>query len=254
MIFCAIGFLAGSSQEEIFDACTRMRQESFFYYLFGVQEPGVYGSIEPATGKTTIFVPKWDQMYKIWMTILEIEEFQKIYQVEVKYIPDMEQYVRDLAPTKVFLNCGVNSDSGLQSLIPTQEWLKDFNVDKDTMYPILANQRVYKSPKEIEILRLANKVGSEAHIYTMRHVKPAMRESQAAAHFKFYGEDKYNCKHAPYNHICGCGPNAAVLHYPDAKDIMEDGGFVLFDMGHEMQGYDSDITCSYPINGKFTQK
>lgn len=159
-----------------------------------------------------------------------------------------------MAPAKIFVNSGVNSDSGHPTLIPKFDWLKDYTVDKDLLYPILANQRVFKSEKEIEILRWANKVGSEAHIYTMRNVKPGMRESQAAAHFKYYGENTYNCKHSPYNHICGCGPNASVLHYPDNKDIMPDGQFVLFDMGHEVQGYDSDITCSYPINGKFTEK
>ena len=50
-----------------------------------------------------------------------------------------------------------------------------------------------------------------------------MRESQGAAFFRFHGLNAYNCKVNPYNNICGCGPNAAALHYPDMNDIMKDG-------------------------------
>jgi hypothetical protein len=46
--------------------------------------------IEYDTGKTTIFVPKFETMYQIWMVVLEIEDFKKIYEVEIKYVGDME--------------------------------------------------------------------------------------------------------------------------------------------------------------------
>lgn len=64
------------------------------------------------------------------------------------------------------------------------------------------------------------------------------------------------CRYAPYTQICGCGINAATLHYGHAgapNDFqLEDGQMMLMDMGCETRGYGSDITCSFPVNGKFT--
>lgn len=58
----------------------------------------------------------------------------------------------------------------------------------------------------------------------------------------------------PYTSIVGCGPNAATLHYPDASSYLEDGKTILMDIAHGVHHYCSDITSSFPVNGKFTQK
>lgn len=81
-----------------------MKQESFFYYLFGVHEVGFHAVIEVETGKTTLFVDKMDAMYKIWMTVLSLEDFQKKYEQEVRYTEDLEGYLGNVAPVRYFNN------------------------------------------------------------------------------------------------------------------------------------------------------
>jgi Xaa-Pro dipeptidase len=54
--------------------------------------------------------------------------------------------------------------------------------------------------------------------------------------------------------ICGCGPTAATLHYHDNDKTLRDGQTMLTDQGHSLHHYCSDLTISFPVNGKFTQK
>ena len=64
----------------------------------------------------------------------------------------MKQY----SPAKIFDNSGVNSDSKLNTAVPKHSWLSDYTIDQKEMHPILSDCRVYKSAKEIEVLRWAN--------------------------------------------------------------------------------------------------
>ena len=68
----------------------------------------------------------------------------------------------------IYVNKGVNSDSGFTTLIPSHDWFGDFNINVTDLHPVLSEIRSIKNPKEIEILRLANIISSEAHVHTMR--------------------------------------------------------------------------------------
>jgi len=85
-----------------------------------------------------------------------------------------------------------------------------------------------------------------------------MKEYQLEAIFKQYAYYMGGCRHVAYTCICGSGENGAVLHYghagaPNDKTV-RDGDICLLDMGAEYYCYTSDITCSYPANGTFTNK
>jgi len=95
-----------------------------------------------------------------------------------------------------------------------------------------------------------------AHVTCMRQIKPGMREYQLESLFRHHCYYHGGCRHMSYTCICGAGINSATLHYghagaPNDKEI-KDGDICLFDMGAEYHCYGSDITCSYPANGKFT--
>lgn len=155
----------------------------------------------------------------------------------------------------VYLNQGVNSDSGLTSMIPEEQYYRGFNTDKELMYDILAESRVIKNDEEIVAMRLASKITSEAHVYVMRNTKPGQREIQLESFFNFWGQQNYYTgRVAPYLSICGCGPGAATLHYHDNDKTLKDGMMMLTDQGHSLHHYCSDVTISFPVNGKFTQK
>jgi len=186
-----------------------VRQESFFYYLFGVQEIGCYAAIDLSSHKTYLFVPKMDDLYKIWMKVLTIEEVSEKYpDFEVLFNPDIENWLKETNPSVVYINAGINVDSGLHTLLPDfssivkdKSFADSLNINRDTIHDILADCRSIKSANEIEFLRLAAKITSEAHIEVMKNCKPGIRESFLSSKFNAYCLEKYNCKFTHYRNI-----------------------------------------------------
>ena len=131
-------------------------------------------------------------------------------------------------------------------------------VDKTKLFPILAECRVIKSPMELALLEHVTQLTSLAHAYVMRNTKAGMWEYQCESLFRHSTYYNYGSRLQSYTSICGCGPNAAILHFghagePNSRQLREDDN-CLFDMGAEYQCYASDITCSFPASGKFSAK
>ena len=125
-------------------------------------------------------------------------------------------------------------------------------LDYNTIYPIVNSLRCIKSEAEIDLMRKICEISSRAHIYCMTNCLPTMMEYQLAALFKEYFAYADADDNA-YFSICGCGRNAAVLHYETNTEPLKDGDLVLCDMGGKKDGMCSDITCTYPVSGKFSQ-
>lgn len=102
----------------------------------------------------------------------------------------------------------------------------------------------------------ALQVSSDAHVQVMRVAKPGMREYELEATFIHHAYRYGGCRHCSYTCICATGPNSSTLHYGHASApndrVLQDGDMALLDMGAEYHFYGSDITCSFPINGRFT--
>tara|TARA_Y100000994_G_scaffold143063_1_gene117241 strand:+ start:5125 stop:6492 length:1368 start_codon:yes stop_codon:yes gene_type:complete len=116
----------------------------------------------------------------------------------------------------------------------------------------IAELRLRKSPSEISLMRHSAKIAAQAHVQAMRNTKSGTGEWQLEGviegFFKYAGStgNAYPC-------IIGSGDNATILHYTVNDDICEDGEVVLIDAGCEYNGYASDITRSWPVNGKFSE-
>ena len=102
-------------------------------------------------------------------------------------------------------------------------------------------------------MKQAAKIAAEAHKYVMRKCEPGMSEFKLRELFKLYC-GLNGAPHEAYSSVCGCGPQAAILHYIVNKEQLVDNALVLCDMGARGNGYTSDITCTFPVNGKFTPK
>uniref|UniRef100_A0A672S344 Xaa-Pro dipeptidase n=1 Tax=Sinocyclocheilus grahami TaxID=75366 RepID=A0A672S344_SINGR len=90
----------------------------------------------------------------------------------------------------------------------------------------------------------------------MKRVKPGVKEYEMESLFQHYCYARGGMRHTSYTCICGSGNNSSILHYGHAgaanDKTIQDGDMCLFDMGGEYYCYSSDITCSFPVNGKFT--
>ena len=129
-------------------------------------------------------------------------------------------------------------------------------------YPFLHVQNIYqnitalrliKSEEEIANMRTAiekTRLGIES---LMRNSKPGIYEYQLEAHYDFAIKTE-GVKKTSFHTIAASGANATVLHYDKNDSICRDGDLILFDLGCEWNYYCSDISRTFPINGKFTNR
>ncbi|KAM7519587.1 hypothetical protein LguiB_018549 [Lonicera macranthoides] len=257
-------FLQGGEEKNRYctDHTELFRQESYFAYLFGVREPGFYGAIDIATGKSILFAPRLPAEYAVWLgEIKPLSHFKETYKVSMVYYTDEivkvlhDQYQGSGKPL-LFLLHGLNTDSNNFSKPAEFEGIEMFETDKNNLHPILTECRVLKSDLELAVIQFANDISSEAHVEVMRKTRAGMKEYQLESTFLHHTYMYGGCRHCSYTCICATGDNSAVLHYGHAAApndrTLQDGDMALLDMGAEFHFYGSDITCSFPVNGKFT--
>jgi len=252
-----LGRCAGSDA----DVAPTFRQESYFHWAFGVLEPDFFGAIDVATGRNVLYQPRLDENYAVIMGHIPTpEEIRQRYQVdEVRYVDELPQHLRSMAgstvPTLLLLE-GANTDSGLTTRPAAFDGMSEFLTNRTLLHHEMADCRVIKTKMEMDVLRYANKISSLAHMHVMRTIKPGMKEYQAESTFQHHIYFHGGARHVCYNCISASGRSGAVLHYGHAgapnDQTIKDGDMCLFDMGGEYYCYCSDITCSYPANGKFT--
>ncbi|XP_068083318.1 xaa-Pro dipeptidase [Anabrus simplex] len=258
---CSVVLLQGGEGINLYasDVEYLFQQEAYFQWMFGVREPGFYGAVDVDTGRSILFIPRLPAEYAVWMGhIATPEEIRCRYDVdEVRYVDEIADVLRNMEPSVLLTLSGVNTDSNLTNREAAFDGISNFEVNNSLLYPEIAECRVIKSPMEIEVIRYSNRISSEAHIQVMRKVREGMKEYQCEAVFLQHAYFVGGCRHASYTCICGSGENGSVLHYghaaaPNDKTI-RDGDMCLFDMGVSYCGYTSDITCSFPANGKFSR-
>jgi len=115
----------------------------------------------------------------------------------------------------------------------------------------LHEMRLRKSPAELATMREAAAITEEAHLRAMKLTKPGMREYEIDAEL-IHIYRKHGCERPAYESIVGSGPNATILHYRAGNRIMNDGELVLIDAGCEHEYYASDVTRTFPVNGRFS--
>lgn len=111
--------------------------------------------------------------------------------------------------------------------------------------------RVIKSAAEIKLMRATCDIGSESLNKTIQESKPGDSEHHLFARVDFYSRMN-NANFLAYPPVVASGRNATTIHYVNNSQIIKHGDMVLMDAGCEYGGYSSDITRTWPINGRFT--
>ncbi|XP_051150226.1 uncharacterized protein LOC127264760 [Andrographis paniculata] len=257
-------FLQGGEEQNRHDTdhVELFRQESYFAYLFGVIEPGFYGAVNIANGESILFAPRLPADYAVWQgEIKPLSYFKEKYMVNYVYYTDeiseaLNNQFQGSGTPLLYLLYGLNTDSNNYSKPADFEGIDKFKTDLNSLHPILTECRVVKSELERAVIQFANDISSEAHIEVMKKAKVDMLEYQLESLFLHHTYMYGGCRHCSYTCICATGNNSSVLHYGHAAapndKILADGDMALLDMGAEYHFYGSDITCSFPVNGKFT--
>ena len=118
-------------------------------------------------------------------------------------------------------------------------------------HAILHEMRTWKSAGEIEVMRAAAGITCEAHQAAARACRAGAREYELQAELEHVFLRRGGAGPA-YSSIVGTGDNATILHYTDNRDTLRAGELVLIDAGVELDGYASDVTRTYPVDGTFS--
>jgi Xaa-Pro aminopeptidase len=116
---------------------------------------------------------------------------------------------------------------------------------------ILDAQRLFKDDFEIALMRRAGEISGAAHKRAMRATRPGKYEYEIEAEL-LHEFRRQGCQAPAYTSIVAGGKNACVLHYVENNQRLNDGDLLLIDAGGELDGYASDITRTFPVNGKFS--
>jgi Xaa-Pro aminopeptidase len=158
---------------------------------------------------------------------------------------------------KLFIGLGENASWDLR----TVGWLNTLRnqarsgvhlpMDVTDIRQLVDEMRLLKSPFEIELMRRSSSIAASAHNRAMRFTKPNMMEYEVEAEFlhEFY---RSGAQAPAYTSIIAGGANACTLHYNANNAKLNEGDLLLIDAGCELDGYASDITRTFPVNGKFS--
>ena len=247
------------------DADYKFRADSSFFYLTGFAEPEAVAIIETFEsideGYTySLFCRERDREMEIWHGYRAgVDGAVEDYDADEAYAIDLldEEIIEKLLnKQKLFYRLGQQADFDAR----VAKWIAEANGEsrKGSSAPaqviqldrILDEMRLHKSPQEIELMQIASTISAQAHTRAMQAVKPGMMEYALEAELNYiFGQN--GCVPS-YNSIVGGGENGCILHYVENDKVLKDGDLVLIDAACEYQLYASDITRTFPVNGKFS--
>ena len=245
------------------DTHSPFRQDSDFYYLSGFPEPEAVLVLLPKRpdGEFILFCRERDRAREIWDGYRAGPEgARELYSADDAFpIADIDDILPGLLEgrDRVYYALGRNRAfdgrlldwlDGIRAraragAVPPEEF-----VDLDHL---LHEMRLFKSAKELGVMRKAGAISARAHCRAMRAARPGLYEYQLQAEIE-HAFASEGARHPAYGSIVGGGANACVLHYVENSAPLQDGDLVLIDAGCEYQHYAADITRTFPVNGKFS--
>jgi Xaa-Pro aminopeptidase len=259
----AVVIAGASTQYRNADSSHAFRQDSNFWYLSGFNEAEstlVLLINEENDVQSIAFVPEKNELKEIWDGYRAGPEgAMQDHGFDLAF---NNTEINDRLPDLLAGHNQVYYPVGKSKTLDADiiDWIKSAKskdrhssaIDIADASSKVGNQRLIKDEDEIEIMRKACKISAEAHIEAMKFVKPGMTEQEIEAFYQ-YEFSKRGGRFSAYTPIVAGGENACVLHYVENSKPLKDGELLLVDAGCEFELYASDITRTYPINGKFTE-
>jgi len=240
------------------------RPDSDFFYLSGFSEPQAVLVLVPGRtqGGYILFCREREPDQEMWVGPRHGPEgARSTYGADDAFpISDIDEILPGLLENreKVYYTMGSCPEYDLK--IP--EWLKHIRLKSRagvhapgeivSLEHLLHEMRLFKSRKEITLMRRAAKISAQAHVRAMQVCQPGMWEYQIEAELIAEFMHK-GCRSTAYPPIVGGGENACILHYTDNNTVLKDGDLLLIDAGAEHRYYAADITRTIPVNGRFSE-
>lgn len=257
-------FFSGKAPRQSADQEYEFSVDRNFFYFTGIDKENMILIINKIAGKTTeqLFIPPVNEMFEKWFGILlKKEEATEISGVDSILNKDefQVQFAKRLCssdrPDNVYIVSHITDiDEAhddyrklahtIRNQFPTINILNSLD--------IVTNLRSTKSNEEVEEIKTAISYTKDALEFVMKNLKPGKFEYQVKADFEY--QLMLRGSKPSFKTIGASGKNAVILHYIDLLNKIEDGNLILLDLGALSNNYASDITRTYPANGKFTHR
>jgi Xaa-Pro aminopeptidase len=240
------------------------RQDSDFHYLTGFPEPHAVAALLPGreAGEYVLFVRERDPDREAWEGRRAglAGACREHGADEAFSIGDLDKVIPVLMEgrSRVFYTLGQHARfdqrllGWLDGLRPRGQAASGRHAPAQiaTLEHILHDMRLRKSRAEIELLRESARIAARAHVRAMRFCRPGRKEYEVMA--ELVHEFRLHNADASYHPIVGGGANSCILHYHENDQELKDGDLLLVDAGCEHHFYASDITRTFPVNGRFS--
>ena len=238
------------------------RQDSDFYYMTGFAEPESVVVLVPgrANGEYLLFCRERDSKREQWdgLRAGQVGAIEQYGADDAFPIEDLDDILPGIMEScdRVYYTMGMYAEFDVR----IAEWVNTLRskLNRGVHTPqefvaldhLLHDMRLYKSRGEISAMRKSAKIAVAAHKRAMRITEPGLYEYEVEAEFRH--EFRQNDAWASYSPIVAGGKNACILHYVENNVELKDGDLLLIDAGCELDYYASDITRTFPVNGRFS--
>jgi Xaa-Pro aminopeptidase len=229
------------------------QQEDNFFYLTGFTEPDSILLLD-ATGdelREFLFIPARDLNEERWTGVKLGPGMEAATQTGFMTVEELDRFedrlgaVLEDSNTLFTLTDTAPALSRLRELAPRANF--------EDVRPAIAAMRQVKAPTEISLLEKAIEITMSAHQAAASVIRPQVMEYEVEAIIE-YEFRQGGAERPAFPSIVGSGPFASILHYDRNDRRMLDGDMVVVDIGAEYGGYTADVTRTYPVNGKFTDR
>ncbi len=258
-------FFAGSSKVRSADEDYEFVVNRNFYYLTGINESkDILVIVKNNTCRSYLFINRFDELKAKWVgaTLLD-DEVKSISMVdEVRYLDEFYEFIGGFinanyeTPYTVGLdldrlkmdNSNTQSELFLATIKEKFPCVNFVNIQKH-----MATCRMVKSEYEVNKIIEANNITKKGVEAILSNLRPGIYEYQIESMFD--QQIKWNnASGFAFKTIAASSKNACVLHYSSNNCILEDNELILFDLGAACDNYCADVSRTFPINGKFTQR
>lgn len=238
------------------------RQDSNFYYMSGFLEDNSYIVLSKKYGvsKSYFFVQKKEPEMELWTgKRLGVEEAKNHFLFDEIYESDcFSKELENLLPgfRNIYCDMFENDDlfAEIKRIAKMVKKKRDVRISPSSFInvtDIIEKMRLVKSSEEVALIEKALEITKEAHHSVMKIIKPSMLEYELQAEYEYTFKRRGAYSDA-YTTIVAGGDNANTLHYIKNSEVLKSGELVLIDAGCEYKMYASDITRTFPVNGKFS--
>ena len=240
------------------------RHDSDFFYLSGFKESDAWlVLIAGDVDQSILFCEGKNPEAEIWngkrwgpQAAAEYFDFDQSYDVS-----ERDQRIPELLLGHAQLFTPLSNVSNQQLLTHVHDWVavaqrksrgtRATPVKWLDLCEPLAEMRLIKDATELSIMKEAASISAQAHVRAMQATHAGLHEYELEAEL-LHTFRKRGAQGVAYDSIVAAGANACVLHHPAGNSVMHDGELVLIDAGCELEGYASDITRTFPVNGRFS--